>query len=52
MKITLILFVLGILLITAGYSQQMSPSCDKGIEVKYVPRDVFDELERSKPYTE
>ena len=30
----------------------MRPSCEKGIEVKYVPRDVFDELESSKPYTE
>ena len=52
MKIVLILFILGILLITAGYAHQMRPSCEKGIEVKYVPRDVFDELESSKPYTE
>ena len=52
MEITLILFVLGIILITAGYAQQMSPSCDKGIDIKYVPRDVFDELDSSIPYTE
>ena len=52
MKISLLLFILGILLTTAGYAQQMAPSCDKGIEVKYLPRDVYDELERSKPYTE
>ena len=52
MKISLLLFILGILLISAGYAQQMAPSCDKGIEVKYLPRNVYDELERSKPYTE
>ena len=52
MKITLILFVMGMLLITAGYAQQMKPSCEKGIEVKYIPRNVFDQLEESKPYAE
>ena len=52
MKITLILFIVGILLITAGYAQQMKPSCEKGIEIKYIPRNVFDQLEESKPYSE
>ena len=52
MKITLILFVTGMLLITAGYAQQMKPSCEKGIEVKYIPTNVFDQLEESKPYAE
>ena len=52
MKIVLIVFILGILLITAGYAHQMRPSCEKGIEVKYVPRNVFDQLEQSKPYSE
>jgi len=52
MKIVLILFILGILLITTGYAHQMRPSCEKGIEVKYVPRNVFDQLEQSKPYSE
>ena len=52
MKISLLLFIIGVLLITAGYANQLKPSCDQGIEVKYVPRDVFDELESSRPYTE
>jgi|TARA_B100001094_G_scaffold217123_1_gene211200 hypothetical protein len=52
MRLNLILFTLGILFITAGYAHQMKPSCEKGIEVKYVPRSVYDELEKSKPYTE
>jgi len=52
MKISLLLFILGILLITAGYAHQMKPSCETGVEVKFVPRDVYDELESSRPYTE
>ena len=52
MNVSLMLFVTGMLLITAGYAQQMKPSCEKGIEVKYVPRNVFDQLEDSKPYSE
>lgn len=52
MKLSLILFITGTLLITAGYAKQMKPSCEKGIEVKYVPRNVFDQLEQSKPYSE
>ena len=52
MKITLLLLISGLLLITAGYAQQMKPSCEKGIEVKYVPRNVYDQLEQSKPYSE
>tara|TARA_Y100000996_G_scaffold414382_1_gene405081 strand:+ start:7088 stop:7246 length:159 start_codon:yes stop_codon:yes gene_type:complete len=52
MKISLLLFITGMLLITAGYAQQMKPSCDKGIDVKYVPRNVFDQLEESKPFSE
>ena len=52
MKISLLLFVLGTLFITAGYAHQMKPSCERGIEVKYVPIDVFDELENSRPYSE
>ena len=38
MKLSLILFITGMLLITAGYTQQMKPTCEKGIEVKYLPR--------------
>jgi hypothetical protein len=52
MKINLIIFIIGILFIVTGYAHQMSPSCEKGIDVKFVPRDVFDEISRSKPFTE
>tara|TARA_Y100001980_G_C14187844_1_gene56337 strand:- start:173 stop:331 length:159 start_codon:yes stop_codon:yes gene_type:complete len=52
MKINLILFIIGVLFIVNGYAHQMVPSCDKGVEVKFVPRDVFDEISNSKPYAE
>ncbi len=52
MRFNLMIFVLGILFITAGYAHQMRPSCKKGIEVKYVPRNVYDEIMKSKPYSE
>ena len=52
MKLSLILFITGILLITAGYAKQMKPTCEKGIEVKYIPRNVYDQIEESKPYSE
>ena len=52
MRSNLILFIIGILFITAGYAHQMRPSCQKGVEVKYVPRDVYSEIMKSKPYSE
>jgi hypothetical protein len=52
MKISLIIFIVGVLFMTAGYAHQMKPSCEKGIEIKYVPRNVYDEIMQSKPYSE
>ena len=52
MKTSLIFLIMGILFITAGYAKQMKPSCDKGIEVKYLPRTVYDEMMQGKAFTE
>lgn len=54
MKINLglIILIAGILFITAGYAHQVIPSCEKGIEIKFVPRDVYDEIAQGKPYSE
>tara|TARA_Y100000389_G_scaffold687_1_gene701 strand:+ start:251 stop:439 length:189 start_codon:yes stop_codon:yes gene_type:complete len=52
MKISLVFLIMGILFITAGYAKQMKPSCAKGLEVKYVPRTVYDEIMQGKAYTE
>ena len=48
MRISLLLFIMGILFITAGYAHQVKPSCSKGIDIKFVPRDVYDEIMLNK----
>ena len=52
MRFNLILFIVGLLFIISGYAHQMRPSCEKGVEIKYVPRNIYDEIMKSKPYTE
>jgi|TARA_Y100000389_G_C17305122_1_gene434980 hypothetical protein len=52
MKFHFILFVIGVLFITAGYAKQMKPSCSKGVEVRFVPRTVYDEISQGKAFTE
>ena len=48
MNIALILFTLGILMIVAGYTNQISPHCNEGIQVKVVPRDIYDEIAKNQ----
>lgn len=44
MKLSLLLFIIGVLFITAGYTQQLDPGCKKGAEVRIVPRNVYDQI--------
>ena len=44
MNIAIILFALGIIMIVAGYTNQISPQCDQGVKVKVVPRVIYDEI--------
>ena len=45
MRISLILFIIGVSLILLGYANQMKLSrCSQEVVVKHVPRDVYDEL--------
>jgi len=44
MNIAIVLFTLGIMMIVAGYTNQISPHCNPGVKVKVVSRDVFDEI--------
>ena len=44
MRLSLILFVVGILCIVSGITQTLHPGCDKKTRVKIVPRHVYDEL--------
>lgn len=43
-RIEFILFVLGVIMITKGYVDQISPECNKDLKVKIVPRDVYDDI--------
>jgi len=44
MNIVIILFTLGIIMIVAGYTNQVSPHCNPGVRVKVVSRGVYDEI--------
>lgn len=44
MKLSLLIFIIGVLFITAGYTQQLNPGCKTGSEVRIVPRNVYDQV--------
>ena len=44
MRLSLLLFIIGILFIVAGYTNQLDPECKKGSEVRIIPRNVYDQL--------
>jgi|TARA_B110000046_G_C12607590_1_gene239479 hypothetical protein len=44
MRLALILFILGIMMITAGFVNQVAPKCKEGVEIRIVPRSVYDEI--------
>jgi len=48
MNIALIMFTLGIIMIVAGYTNQISPQCDQDIKVRVVPRVVYDDILSNK----
>ena len=48
MNIALIMFTLGIIMIVAGYTNQISPQCDQDIKVRVVPRVVYDDIISNK----
>jgi len=44
MNYALVIFTIGIIMVVAGYTNQISPKCNSEISVKIVPRDVYDEI--------
>ena len=44
MRISLILFVVGVLFVVKGYTLQLDPKCNEEPLVKVVPRNVYDEI--------
>lgn len=44
MNYALVIFTIGIIMVVAGYTNQISPKCNSELSVKIVPRDVYDEI--------
>ena len=44
MNLSLVLFTLGVIMITTGYTNQISPQCNQDVQVKIVPRRVYEEI--------
>lgn len=44
MRISLLLFVIGLMCIVSGYTQQKDPKCNPEPEVRIIPRNVYDQL--------
>ena len=44
MNIAIILFALGVIMIVAGYTNQISPQCGRDIKIRVVPRTVYDDI--------
>lgn len=44
MRLSLIMFVIGVLFVVKGYTLQLDPKCNEEPLVKVVPRNVYDEI--------
>jgi len=44
MRLSLLIFIIGLLFIVAGYTNSLDPKCKKGSEVRIVPRNVYDQI--------
>ena len=44
MRLSLLIFIIGIIFITAGYTNQLNPGCRPGSDVRIVPRNVYDQI--------
>jgi hypothetical protein len=44
MNISLMLFIIGIIFIIIGYTHQVSPSCDKGLNIELIDRKRLESL--------
>ena len=44
MNISLVLLMIGIMMVVAGYTNQISPQCNQGVKVRVVSRNIYDEI--------
>ena len=47
-NLSLFLMIMGLIMISIGYAHQISPSGKMSREIEFVPRDVYDQLEKSE----
>lgn len=47
MNLSLLLFIVGMILISYGYVNQLSPQCNDRLVTKYVPSHVYDDIVES-----
>ena len=52
MNLSLVLFTVGVIMITAGYTNQISPQCSEEPNVRVVPRKVYDEILMNQELTD
>ena len=45
--ISVFLLITGLIMISIGYAHQVSPTGKMNREIEFVPRNVYDDLERS-----
>ena len=48
MNLSFILFIIGILCMVSALANYHKKNCNNDIEIKYVPRDVYDEILKNK----
>ena len=44
MNIELILLIIGVMMVVAGYTNQIAPKCNEELSVKILPRGVYDDI--------
>ena len=45
--LSVLFLIIGLIMISIGYAHQVSPSGKMNREIEFVPRDIYDDLERS-----
>ena len=48
----MVIFTLGVIMVVAGYTNQISPKCNDGVNVRIVPRNVYDEILHNQELTD
>jgi hypothetical protein len=44
MRLSLLLFTIGVIFVVSGYIQELDPKCHAKSEIRILPRNVYDQL--------